>query len=189
MPTRKKQRIPLERRKAVNSSVKSAAEVIAYNLAGRKIGRPPMYHSGFCHIAEQCCIINADSPELGDMFGCRGEAISEWMEKYPHFAQAIKAGKAKTDAGVERSLVHRANGYSHKESIFMSVSGPRGEGSSIEEIKTIKHYPPDTRAAEFWLKNRKPKDYRADPELANDEDVPPPVSVTIEFKDARRKKE
>ena len=51
-------------------------------------------------------------------------------------------------------LFHRATGYEHPEDDIKSVNG------EIVITPTVKHYPPDTTAAIFWLKNRRPDLWR-----------------------------
>lgn len=79
----------------------------------------------------------------------------EWLNKYPKFSDALKEAKAVSDEKVEESLYHRARGYSHPETkIFCNKDG------DITEVDTIKHYPPDPTSIIFWLKNRKPAEWR-----------------------------
>jgi len=75
------------------------------------------------------------------------------------FCNALKAGKSSADDRVERSLYERANGYTHVEDkIFMH------EGQPVI-VPTKKHYPPDTTAGIFWLKNRRAEDWREKQEV------------------------
>jgi len=74
-----------------------------------------------------------------------------WAKVHPEFLSALKAGKGSADAKVENSLYQRAFGYEYEE------TKEKGDGT-IE--KTLKHVPGDVTACIFWLKNRKPKDWR-----------------------------
>jgi hypothetical protein len=62
---------------------------------------------------------------------------------------------------VASKLFHRAIGYEHPEDKIFNNNG--------EEmvVPTIKHYPPDTTAAIFWLKNRQPDKWRDRQEIDN----------------------
>lgn len=78
----------------------------------------------------------------------------------PAIFNALKQGKAKADNYVVGSLFHRAIGYSHpEEQIFCS----KGQ---IIRAKTMKHYPPDTIACIFWLKNRRRDEWRDRQEIS-----------------------
>jgi hypothetical protein len=52
------------------------------------------------------------------------------------------------------SLYQRACGYTHKEEKVFCNQG------EITTHVVDKHYPPETTACVFWLKNRKPDDWR-----------------------------
>lgn len=80
--------------------------------------------------------------------------LNNWKNRHPEFWQSLKEWKSRADEKVERSLYERACGYSHPEDkIFCN------NGEVIVE-STTKHYPPDTTAAIFWLKNRNPEAWR-----------------------------
>lgn len=162
---KRKQRI-VHANPEVYEKVRGAAEVIQWNLANP--GRPSKYHEGFCHLVEQTTLIGGIKDDLARILGASGTAIDEWMHgntaagrpPKPGFAAAIKRGRERADAQVERSLHARALGYSHPEDrIFCHEGG-------IITAETTKHYPPDTAAAFIWLKNRKPKDWRDRVEMA-----------------------
>ena len=75
-------------------------------------------------------------------------------KKDEKFFRSLKAGKAVADERVERSLFERATGYSHPDTDIRAVEG------KIITTDVIKHYPPDTTACIFWLKNRKRDEWR-----------------------------
>lgn len=51
-------------------------------------------------------------------------------------------------------MFERATYYSHPDTHISNFQG------DITVTPLTKHYPPDTTACIFWLKNRKPKDWR-----------------------------
>jgi hypothetical protein len=73
--------------------------------------------------------------------------LNAWKKK-DAFLKALSAGKAIADERVENALYHRACGYSHPEDKIFNANGV------ALVVPTIKHYPPDTEAAKFWLVNR-----------------------------------
>lgn len=78
-----------------------------------------------------------------------------YKNKFPEFLDALKRGKAPVDFEVESALLKKALGYSYEsEKIIESEK----DGRRTE--KTIVHVPPDTTAQIFWLKNRKPAEWR-----------------------------
>lgn len=63
------------------------------------------------------------------------------------------------DRQVEKSLLQRALGYSYEE------TSEKYEGGVMTERKvTKKHVASDTTAQIFWLKNRKPEQWRDKPQ-------------------------
>lgn len=92
--------------------------------------------------------------EVADFFEVDVRTIYRWKAENEAFCHALKSGKEAADDRVERSLFARANGYEHDEVDIRVV------GQEIVQTPIRKFYPPDTTAAIFWLKNRKPKEWR-----------------------------
>lgn len=75
--------------------------------------------------------------------------------------QALKKGKDVADQMVERSLFERACGYTcDEEKVFCHT-----ETGMITTEVVEKHYPPDPVSCIFWLKNRKPGEWREKQEI------------------------
>lgn len=118
-------------------------------------GRPTLYKPEYADQAFKYCLLGATDEELAAFFEVDERTINRWKNDYPEFCQALKEGKEKADANVADRLYNRAMGYTHKETVTTSYQG------QITDTKEIdKHYPPDTTAAIFWLKNRQPKKWR-----------------------------
>lgn len=117
-------------------------------------GRPSKYKEEFVEQAEKLCALGLTDVELAQFFGVSEVTLNAWKSKYPDFLKSLKVGKEHADTRVERSLYQRAIGYSHPEDKIFNDSG------KPMIVPTIKHYPPDTTAAIFWLKNRKSADWR-----------------------------
>jgi transcriptional regulator with XRE-family HTH domain len=93
--------------------------------------------------------------EMAAFCGVTEQTWNNWKKQHPEFFESLKNWKAKADERVERSLFERAVGYEHPDTKFVTY-----EGVITEERTYTKHYPPDTTAAIFWLKNRKPDVWR-----------------------------
>lgn len=112
-------------------------------------GRPSSYRSEYAEQARKLCRLGAIDKELADFFGVSEQTINAWKTAHPEFLESLKAGKELADAEVADKLFQRATGYSHPAvKLFMY------QGTVIRE-EYIEHYPPDTAAAIFWLKNRR----------------------------------
>jgi len=121
-----------------------------------KRGRPTEYKEAYVEGAKKLARLGATDAEIADFFDVHVATIHRWKHSYPDFCDALKVGKAEADERVARSLYHRALGYEHEAvKIFM----PGGATEPVYAPYTEK-YPPDTTAAIFWLKNRRPEEWR-----------------------------
>lgn len=84
--------------------------------------------------------------------------LYDWMKKFPDISNSIKKGKAPIDFEVENALFKRAIGYEYEEveTIIEEIDGKQRK--RIKKIKKVAL--PETSAMIFWLKNRKPKEWR-----------------------------
>jgi hypothetical protein len=74
----------------------------------------------------------------------------------PEFIEAYEKGGELADAKVSAAMYLRAVGYTHPdEKIFYDK-----DTASAVRIDTIKHYPPDPGAGQFWLTNRQRHNWR-----------------------------
>lgn len=117
-------------------------------------GRPTSYRDEFVEQAEKLCKLGATDVELADFFEVAVSTLYLWKIEHPEFSEALKRGKLIADAEVADKLFKRATGYSHDDVDIRVVDG------MIVETPLIKHYPPDTIAAIFWLKNRQRDKWR-----------------------------
>lgn len=116
-------------------------------------GRPSKYREEFVQQAFNYCLLGAIDADLARFFEVDEDTIYEWKKAYPEFAEALKNGKEAADARVAAALFKRATGYEiPAEKVFQY----RGE---IVKAETTEHIPPDTTAASWWLKNRRPQDW------------------------------
>jgi hypothetical protein len=149
-----KRRTGTARLRKINDAAKECAEVIAGNVAGR----PPKYHPHFVTMIEALggSLIGSTNSQLARMFGVDEATIDGWMVRHPIFNRAIKYARSAADELVEASLLARARGYTHPEvKVFCA---PRTGEIMTHEV--VAHYPPDSTALIFWLKNRRPEQWR-----------------------------
>lgn len=117
-------------------------------------GRPTKFKAEYIEQAKKLCQLGATDVEIADFFEIDVRTLYRWKGEHDKFCQALKVGKAVADERVERSLFARANGYEHDEVDVRVV------GQEIVQTPIRKFYPPDTTACIFWLKNRRPEDWR-----------------------------
>lgn len=118
------------------------------------MARPSKFKADYIAQAEKLCRLGATDIEVADFLEVDVRTLYRWKGENEAFCQALKSGKEVSDERVERSLFARATGYEHDEVDIRVVAG------QIVQTPIRKYYPPDTTAAIFWLKNRKPGDWR-----------------------------
>lgn len=102
-------------------------------------------------------LLGSTDKEIATTLEVQDTTLHRWKREYPEIVTALKAGRDEADARVADSLYRRALGYKHKAVELKVVSLPDGGGSVVEKVDVVKHYPPDTKAASLWLRNRKSK--------------------------------
>lgn len=128
-------------------------------------GAPTKYKAAYNVQAEKLCKLGATDAELADFFDVVESTINLWKLEHPKFSESIKRGKLLADANIANSLYQRAYGYSHEAVKIFPAGGVAldEEGNKVSAPLIVpykEHYPPDTTAAIFWLKNRQPKKWR-----------------------------
>lgn len=135
---------------------------------GKKAGgRPSLYRREHNRQAYHLALLGATDIDLARAFGVDERTINRWKRDQKGFCQSLKRGKDQADARVAHSLFRRARGYSHKAVKILTVADGIDQGSHVEKVDYIERYPPDTTAAIFWLKNRRPREWRDRHEMAH----------------------
>lgn len=99
--------------------------------------------------------------QLANNMNISRSTLNEWKKKYPDISNTLKKGKEVVDYEVENALLKRALGYKYKE-----VTKERVYNKETKEFEFIitkeveKEVVPDTTAQIYWLKNRKPKQWK-----------------------------
>ena len=91
--------------------------------------------------------------------GISCSTLKDWASKYSAISATLKKGKAPVDIEVENSLLKRALGYDTEETVEDRWRDADGN-EKIHRRKMKRHIPADVTAIIFWLKNRKPEQWR-----------------------------
>jgi hypothetical protein len=118
-------------------------------------------------------LLGATDEEMAAFFSVATSTFYLWQRKHPEFRQALKEGKLVADATVAESLYKRALGYSHKA---VKIVADAKTGTE-HIVPYTEHYPPDTTAAIFWLKNRRRADWRDARTVGGDDKTPFQIEV------------
>lgn len=105
--------------------------------------------------------------QIAHNMGIRRSTLSEWKKKFPDILDSLKQGKEVVDREVENALLNKALGFrvtvkkSYKVKDIIYENGRKiKETEKIEMVDEEQYIPPDTTAQIFWLKNRKPNEWR-----------------------------
>ncbi|PID16855.1 transposase [Sporosarcina sp. P34] len=103
--------------------------------------------------------------QIAGNIGISRSTLNEWKKKYSDISDSLKRGKEVVDRQVENALLKRALGYQYDEVTRELGDKLNPETGEFEEVlmvtKTVtKEVAPDTTAQIFWLKNRKPNEWR-----------------------------
>ncbi|MGF2089691.1 helix-turn-helix domain-containing protein [Enterococcus casseliflavus] len=93
--------------------------------------------------------------QIAKNIGIQRPTLYDWKKKYSDISDALKRGKEVVDRQVENALFKRAIGYEYKE-----VTKELTEAGIVVTKIVTKQQAPDTTAQIFWLKNRKPDEWR-----------------------------
>lgn len=137
------------------------------------------YYPACVEQAKVASRMGATDADLAELFGVSVNTIFQWRCIHKEFADACKVGKAAADNRVEQALYHRAIGYAHD-----AVKILQHEGEPVL-VPYTEHYPPDTVACIFWLRNRKRKQWTSNPTPDDGGDDAPITKVMLHVVDGR----
>lgn len=106
--------------------------------------------------------------EIADRIGISRSTLAAWKKKYESVSEALYAGKDFSNALVEHSLFQKTQGYEVtvkkpvklKKTYYDETGRKEREEEVIEYAEETKYIEPDIKAIMFWLKNRKPDEWK-----------------------------
>ena len=121
----------------------------------RRVGRTPKYEQW----------LEPDNgltdEQIANNIGINRTTLYAWKAKYTDFSNALKRGKEVIDIMVENALLKSAMGYRYDEVVKERIYNPdTGESEIVEVKRTTKDVAPNSTSLIFWLKNRRPADWR-----------------------------
>ena len=109
--------------------------------------------------------------QIAENMGINIRTLYRWKNEHCQLCHALKKGKEVVDRQVENALLKRALGYKYTETTKERIDG------SLVVTKTVeKEVVPDTTAQIFWLKNRKPNEWRDKKDIEHSGEVNNPFS-------------
>lgn len=124
--------------------------------------------------------------QIADNLGISIDTLILYKKQYSEFSEALKRGKEVIDMEVENAMLNKAMGftvivkksYKVKDVIYEDGRKVR-ESERIEIVDEEQYIPPDTTAQIFWLKNRKPAEWRDKQNVEIEQSKPFEVSITV----------
>lgn len=140
----------MKRTKNVNNKEKKQRKPYQRNKGGEGSGRGGSLYNADKHprMVYRFGLLGLTDTQMAAAFDVSPATIDNWKKKHKKFREMMIKGKQQADAKVATALFQKAIGYSHPD---VHISNYKG---MITETEITKHYPPDTAAAIFWLKNR-----------------------------------
>jgi hypothetical protein len=127
-------------------------------------GRPTIYKPDNAEISRRICMLGATNDTLAGRFEVCRRTIDNWIATIPEFSDAVRQGREVADEAVVSALFARATGMEQK---MTKVFCHRGQPVTANYTVQL---PPDVRACIFWLRNRRPEQWRENRLLVEEED-------------------
>ncbi len=120
-------------------------------------GRPRAYDApAHCARAKRLGLLGLTDAEIAEQFGISPDALYDWSNKYPEFAEALASGKLEADGYVADSHYQRALGFERQEVKIFQGTAETGPVYA----PFMAYYPGDVGAQKSWLHNRQPTRWR-----------------------------
>lgn len=98
---------------------------------------------------------------IAQKLGISESTLNNYKKDHLEFLESLKRGKEVIDVEVENALLKRAIGYKFDEVTKEAKYNPDSGEYELGITKTVtKEVQPDVTAQIFWLKNRKPVEWR-----------------------------
>ena len=107
--------------------------------------------------------------QIAHNMGVAYSTLRSWRDKFPQIAEALRKGKEVVDREVENALYKSALGFMQKVKKPVRIREVEYDPKNGKKIREVEKWvqveeevyvPPQVTAQIFWLKNRKPDQWR-----------------------------
>ncbi len=129
---------------------------------------------------EQWASLGLSKFEIAEKMGVGVKTLEKYKQQYKEIGEALDKGKSSADDKVENALLKRALGYEYTEVYHERVLNKEtGEYEFVLTKEVTKDVKPDISAQLFWLKNRRPEQWRDKKEI----EVESTINTTSDLSD------
>lgn len=119
--------------------------------------------------------------QIASNLGISKDTFYKYKKEHTDFSDSLKRGKEIVDMEVENALLRRAMGYKYSETTREQIYNKNTNEYELVVTKIVsKEVPPDTTAQIFWLKNRKPEEWRDKRDVQHSGEVSNEINITID---------
>ena len=129
------------------------------------------------HVKDKLILVEAwarnglTDEQIAKNLGIAYSTFREYKNKHSALSAALKRGKEVVDIEVENALLKRALGYKYDE---VTKERDKDTGELVVTKVVTKEVIGDTTAQIYWLKNRKPEDWRDKKEIEHSGNISNP---------------
>ena len=122
--------------------------------------------------------------QIAKNLGISKVTLYKYINEHTELSELLKKGKEVIDIEVENALLKRALGYKYNETTKEKVLNKDTGQYELQTTKVVtKEVVPDTTAQIFWLKNRKPLEWRDKRDVEHSGNIANEVNITIDGED------
>lgn len=132
--------------------------------------------------------------QIAKNMGIAYSTLCAWRERFPELSEALTRARDIADRKVENSLFNRAQGYTIKVKKAIKLKrewyderGKKCVEERVELAEEDEHIPADVKAQIFWLSNRKPQEWKNNPDGKQEDGELPDDGLKEQLEDAAAK--
>lgn len=124
----------------------------------RRRGPDSQYAEHYLEEARELSMAGLTTSEIARELRVDRSTLYKWARLYPEFDVVMRGVPEAANERVVRSFYEQAVGYHYVEQQVIKVKN--GDSESVEVVDVERYQPPNVTAGIFWLKNRRPHEWR-----------------------------